>query len=381
MSKRIGRPPKPKEEDDCLRCGKFRKILCKGLCNPCYKSDWRTDNRGWSPQFLEILSDFPVSDWNLYSAEYKLELLDVLTNMFQSKGFPEFVFDISKFSIDSVTRGKVTFDNNSLVISSVGWSGQPFCTSLYRHRFEAKYGNNPSIREAFDNYTHLRSAIKYQLDWGDPIEPNRVLKALSAKHKTPTNFSPVLARWLVDRYCEQGGTIFDPCSGYGGRLLGSLASNLNVKYIGHDIEPLTIDSGKAMVARLGSTRAELRVQAMESGDFPNSDMILTCPPYYNREVYGKSSVESVAAYETYGAWLHGWMGLLLDKAKASTKTLVLCVSTFRLNNQKIEFPEDLRKLILSKGLNIRDTLFWETSTFGKKASGKGRQEHLFIIDF
>jgi DNA modification methylase len=362
-------------------CG-VELIYAFNKCQKCYRRDYRGGVRDWSPAILQQLADFPVECWHDYSDSYKSEALDVLEGIFSTRKFPEYIFENPPSDLSSVTQGKLTFNQITHTISNVGWSGQPLCTSFYRHRFDAKYLEGMSIREAYADPKSLRSALKYQLDHRDPIRPKRVIKALSAKHKTPTNFAPVLARWLVDRYCPQGGTVFDPCSGYGGRLLGSLASNKNVHYIGHDIEPLTIEAGKKMCANLGTDRATLEIKALESDDpFPKSDLLMTCPPYYNREVYGEASEASAKSYETYGAWLQGWMGKLLDKAQASTKTLAICVSTFRLNNDKVEFPNDLRSLIQNKGMKIREELFWETSTFGKKASGKGRQEHIFVVDF
>jgi len=50
-----------------------------------------------------------------------------------------------------------------------------------------------------------------------------------------TNFLPIRAKTIYERFCPKNGIIYDYSAGYGGRMLGALSSKNNYKYIA--VEP------------------------------------------------------------------------------------------------------------------------------------------------
>ena len=51
---------------------------------------------------------------------------------------------------------------------------------------------------------------------------------------TPTNYPPMRAKAIYERFCPKGGTIYDYSAGFGGRMLGALSSKYNFTYVGTD---------------------------------------------------------------------------------------------------------------------------------------------------
>ena len=132
---------------------------------------------------------------------------------------------------------------------------------------------------------------------------------------TPTNFSPMRAKAIYERFCKHGDVVYDFSAGYGGRMLGALSAvplmltyigcepNLNTVYnlitLGEHIEELTGRRNSYMIYSTGSERLKL---AKKSVDFAFS-----CPPYFTLERYSKESSQSTVMYPVYENWLEGYV--------------------------------------------------------------------------
>lgn len=103
-------------------------------------------------------------------------------------------------------------------------------------------------------------------------------------------FDPVLAEILIRWFTAPGMAILDPMSG--GATRGIVAATLGRHYTGIDIRPEQIDANRATAARLIPTDALcpewITGDAQDIIDLAGAemyDMILTCPPYGDLEVY------------------------------------------------------------------------------------------------
>ena len=105
----------------------------------------------------------------------------------------------------------------------------------------------------------------------------------SGKAPLPSYFKPMLAKYIINKYLTEYDTVFDPFSGYSGRMLGALACGKN--YVGHDINEVTIKESKKIrsflndnVGTFDSISCKLKV-----ADVCNSkgkyDCLFTCSPY------------------------------------------------------------------------------------------------------
>lgn len=103
-------------------------------------------------------------------------------------------------------------------------------------------------------------------------------------------FKPTVAKSLIKKYLNNFDTIFDPFSGYSGRLLGTLA--LGKTYIGSDINDITVKEANEILdfvkaspylnAKMAANKSKIEVKdAFENtGEY---DCLFTCPPYSNAE--------------------------------------------------------------------------------------------------
>lgn len=327
----------------------------------------------WIPsQTLQQFNNTHVS-WASASAVDQQQLVESAVRAYRAHGFPwETLTGGEEEPLQAVARGKVSVEGN--LIRYAGPEGQRTCLGTHHHRLEARHGNQHSALSAFDDDEVLKKAITYQLSRGFPITPLRLSRTVMAFVRAPRNFPPTLARWIVDEYAPDGGTVYDPCSGYGGRLLGALASRRGVTYTGADVEPKSAEANVELAARVGcSSRARQLLQSVEdSAPWPRADLVLTGPPYYDTENYGIASQTSLLTYPTYASWRDGFLKALVTKALAAAPVVVINVAAVNSGRGRVDIPADVEALAGGWVVRILD---WPLKVFGKK----GRVEKVLVL--
>ena len=106
-----------------------------------------------------------------------------------------------------------------------------------------------------------------------------------------TYFKPKFAKYIIQKYLNDFITIFDPFSGYSGRLIGCLASGKN--YIGQDLCKTTIEESNNVIEFLkqftsNTAIVECKDSIKEYGEY---ECLFTCSPY--RDIEKWPDVKSV----------------------------------------------------------------------------------------
>ena len=165
------------------------------------------------------------------------------------------------------------------------------------------------------------------------------------------NFPPLTARYLYEHYTnhikqDEPLNIYDPSSGWGGRILGAMSSLKKIHYIGTD--PNTDN----FIDELGISRYEyvanfFNNEVLESnrfweedqntfhvfqegsehiGNHPefqqykgNLDLVFTSPPYFVREQYSEDEEQSYKSYPKYDDWRDNFLKPTLTNAYESLR--------------------------------------------------------------
>jgi hypothetical protein len=283
------------------------------------------------------------------------------------QGFPwQTVLDVEEDPIARVRNAKLVVEHD--IVTSVGSGGQATCLQAHPHRFAARHRGQLSLIEAFNDDATLTRAIQYQQRRGDPTTPASVVRALQALVRSPRNFPPALARWIVDEYAPEHGTVLDPCSGYGGRLLGAIASTKNVCYIGRDINPDSVRGNQQLAQQLKvDERVTQTLASVLDDDWPSADLIFTSPPYFNIEDYSNEP-----GTETYESWRDGFLTTLIARALAAAPRLVLNVAAVGEH----DLPTDAVRIAEVLGGRIERMLTWPLRSFGR---GPRREEKILVF--
>lgn len=133
---------------------------------------------------------------------------------------------------------------------------------------------------------------------------------MSTSRKAPfvSYFKPALAKNLIIKYLNEFNTIFDPCSGYSGRLIGTLCSGKH--YIGYDINDQTIKESQDLYNFIGrylynSCVLNCKDSLNTTGEF---DCMLTCTPYKNIECWVDSKGNKIQSEMTCDEWIDTLVG-------------------------------------------------------------------------
>jgi ParB-like nuclease family protein len=177
--------------------------------------------------------------------------------------------------------------------------------------------------------------------------------------RLPGEFPALLARDLYDEHVPAGGTVLDPCHGWGGRMLGFLLSEKAAHYIGFDTDKKTLDGVQTMFRDLepfaaGSKTFKTLCVPFEEAklDKASVDFALTSPPYFNTEKYG-GELSSWRRYETLEAWVAGFYKPLLTKTASALRPDG--VFALQIGSQRYDLESIAKEIAAGCGLTYEET--------------------------
>ncbi len=211
---------------------------------------------------------------------------------------------------------------------------------------ESKYTTNITDYDD-DKFVYL--VRKFEL--GQKIFPSAIQGFRLGLGQPAVNFPPLTARYLYEKYTDhieqdEPLNIYDPSSGWGGRILGAMSSLKRIHYIGTD--PNTDN----FIDELGITRYEyvadfFNNKVLETNSFWEEeqntfhifqegsehigkhpdfqqykgklDMVFTSPPYFDREQYSTDEEQSYKAYPQYDDWRDNFLKPTLTNAYESLR--------------------------------------------------------------
>jgi len=314
-----------------------------------------------------------ISNLSTNSSEFIDEVVKILMRMQAPLPAPTQV-EVAH-DVDLLKKCPTYFDGSEF--RAVSKAGSVLCSKHFLYRWDARYRDQPSVKQAWYDEKYLRQAISFQLRVGDPVTPIRVFRAIQAVVLGPTNFRPSLAKAVVEAFAPVGGLVLDPCAGYGGRAAGTLSSGRS--YLGVDPNPKAQAAFLGMASDLGR---EIRFynQPFEEFDEPSlgADLVFTSPPYYSMERYSDDSTQSWVRYKTWDSWLRGFLGPFVKKSWLHLKPRgTFCVNTKDIRFGKNLFPigGELVRLASEIGFKLEKTLTIPLGRIGKDM----KTEPLFVF--
>lgn len=243
---------------------------------------------------------------------------DVIFHYYRKKGFPHYsIHDLEKYThsqqlqnFDETTIFKDGKLDQTMHALRLAWSYFP-------HHWDVRCGNSVSPMEAFNDDDILRKVIRKTWDWvishqdNNKFTENRFrqnLKVYGASQSV-SNFRPTAAKWVYNTYGNDG-VVWDMSMGWGGRLLGFLASNCHT-YIGTEPSTQTFLGLEGIKKDFEYLNKNVILHNVGSEVFlPNSeslDLCFTSPPYFDTERYSDEGTQSYKKYPTKSDWVDGFL--------------------------------------------------------------------------
>lgn len=203
--------------------------------------------------------------------------------------------------------------------------------------------------------------------------------------KTATNYNPMRAKAIIEKFCPENGVVYDFCAGFGGRMLGALSSSKNLTYIGTDPNTETYQHLQELQAYIeevtGRTNsAILYNQCAEDLELEENsvDLCFSCPPFFTLEKYTQEKTQSIIQYPEYQEWLDCFVRPSIKNCvKALKPNGIYCVDieNFEINNIKYFLTSDWIQIAEEEGLVLQKT--YEIKTKGRKR--EEWKNHLFVF--
>lgn len=178
--------------------------------------------------------------------------------------------------------------------------GQSLIKQFHKSIYNCKVGNNLSPYEGWNDDNKLRQVIRNRLIYINKVDPSKVLAGFNISKICPcvSTFNPILARYLTLKYLNEFDSVFDPFSGFSGRLLG--VASTGKAYIGQDLNGTAIAETNQIIDFLNLDKERYSVTEQDiltcSGDY---SCLLTCPPYNKKEIYATETV-----FKSCDDWIH-----------------------------------------------------------------------------
>lgn len=172
------------------------------------------------------------------------------------------------------------------------------------------------------NYMYDFNGLKIECPELFDVSFKQVRRGLEVNKQVVSVFKPLLAKWVFGRYGAGHSVVWDPCAGFGGRLLGFLSAFENGLYIACEPNMETCSELSTLAGTLGcGNRIRAHCVAMEDFDLSEgfADIVFTCPPYHLKETYCAHHNQAAIRYPTVSEWETGFVGTLMVKIHKALK--------------------------------------------------------------
>ena len=202
---------------------------------------------------------------------------------------------------------------------------------FHKSLLEASVKGKLSPIEAWQDKNLIKKAALNRLKYVHSCKPADVARGMSVARIAPrvSVFKPNLARDLIEKYLSNFETIFDPFSGFSGRLIGAFRKNK--KYVGQDIHPKHVEESNEIIKFLKIENATVTQQDILTDAQKSFDCLFTCPPYGGKEHWNKNNDEVEKSCDE-------WIDICLEKYKCK-RYLFVVDQTEKYKDNVVEYLE------------------------------------------
>ena len=169
--------------------------------------------------------------------------------------------------------------------------------NFHKSIYTAHVAKKPSPVEAWEDKDLLRKCVENRFIYSSSLSSQAIADGFNVCKIAPkvSVFNPSLAKHLIDTYLGSYNEVFDPFSGFSGRMLGACASEKT--YIGQDIDPEHVRESQRIIDFLDLSALITEKDVLEStGDY---ECLFTCPPYKNKEYWGDVANQTIKSCDEW----------------------------------------------------------------------------------
>ena len=304
-----------------------------------------------------------------------------IVEYWQKRGLPYYPTDKKfrqdKFDVFMKSDDKLSLDFNNRAFKFNGM-GLSLAWSYHKHAWKVECKGKLSPYQVLHNDEVFSKGIRKLLTGifftKKPFEDLKSDKEIGSirgvlrrvtNAQMVSNFRPITASAIYKLFCDEGDTVWDMSSGWGGRLLGSIKAKIN--YIGTDPNTKTMKGLKEMAKTFGNKSQSYELLTMGSEDYKprkkSLDFAFTSPPYFDTEKYSNENTQSYLKFDNINTWKEKFLLKTIDNAYHGLKdNKFMALNVAKVTNHYESFEEDTIALAESVGFKLVDTFDYVLSS-------------------
>ena len=251
------------------------------------------------------------SYWENFDNQQLINFREKIFQYYRENGFPYYSTDM-EYRMKEFNKLK-KYDRSNIIENGIikqTMHGLGLAWSYFPHSFNISCNEKKTPMEVFlDNNLFLK-VIEKRLKMGTFITDAGIRKMLKMYSgvQAVSNFRPTAAAAIYDRYAPNG-IVWDMSGGWGGRLLGAIASGVKY-YVATEPSQLAFD-GLYDIAEDFSSNTDYDIFKAGSETYEPEknmfDLCFTSPPYFDLEKYSNEQSQSYIKFDTREYWVEGFL--------------------------------------------------------------------------
>lgn len=241
--------------------------------------------------------------------------------------------------------------------------GMKLCQHYCPNFWDIKSNNGRSFSDAWKDPLIMDRVRQWGLDGMSQLWLSWIRRAVYMAAGLPNSsfYRPHFSKQIISMTNKHEGTLFDPCAGWGGRMLGTVASNWN--YIACEPNKETYNNLQQMIKFI-NPQSIVDIAPVPAENFPienlnKVDVVLTSPPYFNLEVYSGDTEQSYNQHTQYDDWRDRWLVPLIHRCL--NRLTDDGISAWNVMNVgKLDLSGDVIKTHEQSGWTLTDTVGFQS---------------------
>jgi len=233
---------------------------------------------------------------------------------------------IDSYSKDELTKDWLSLEKKEVIsngsICSIDTRTRPghkILDHYMPHFYDVKNYKGVSVKSLF-NQELIEKALMQNLQMHSTPYKSEIRRmiVMTCGLGNVTKYRTVTSKAIVQYYGAK--RVLDPCTGWGGRILGSLSASKETYYVGCEPDPNTSKGLRGILEDTSIPQAvrsrgrilekPAEVALAELATMEKFDLILTSPPYFNLELYTAGD-QSTCVYTTWDTWTEKWLKVVI----------------------------------------------------------------------
>jgi DNA modification methylase len=177
----------------------------------------------------------------------------------------------------------------------------------------------------------------------------------SSSREEYSPFPQEIASLCFEYFMRDASLVFDPFAGWGER--GQAANSHGKNYIGFDLSPDAITKAKEKGVD------NILADSM-TAEIPTHDGLVTCPPYWNLEVYNGKGIDKASNWSDFCDQYKSILSRCWSKA-VSGSTYCIMVGEWRSNHKFHDLEGVTRRIMQDLGAEMFDQIIVSRKTTSK----------------